>query len=73
MKEKEAINGTELSRIQRFFLEHKEINVMEFARSLGINGTLMHNYIYGYKTPSKKREEEIIARLHELGEELLKA
>lgn len=73
MKEKEVINGTELSRIQRFFLAHKEINVNEFARKLGINSTLMHNYIYGYKNPSRKREEEIIAHLHELGEELLKA
>ena len=73
MKEKEIINGTGQNRVQCFFLAHKEINVTEFARSLGINGTLMHNYIYGYKTPSKKREEEIIARLHELGEELLKA
>ena len=63
----------EPSALQRFFLTHKEINVAEFARSMGINPTLLRNYINGFKKPSKEREEEIISRIHKLGEEMLAA
>jgi len=54
-------------------LTHKEINVAEFARSLGINPTLLRNYINGFKTPSKKREMEILDHIHRLGEEMIAA
>ena len=64
---------TEPSPMQRFFLTHKEINVAEFARSLGINPTLLRNYINGFKKPSKEREEEIMAHIHKLGEEMIAA
>ena len=64
-------DDAEPSKIQRFFLTHKEINVAEFARSLGVNPTLMRNYINGFKKPSKQREVEIIAHLHKLGQELM--
>ena len=63
----------EPSALQRFFLTHKEINVAEFARSMGINPTLLRNYINGFKKPSKEREDEIISRIHKLGEEMLAA
>ena len=63
----------EPSAMQRFFLTHKEINVAEFARSLGINPTLLRNYINGFKKPSKEREEEIIAHIHKWGMEMLAA
>ena len=43
-----------------FFLTHKEINVAEFARSMGMNPTLLRNYINGFKKPSKEREQEIM-------------
>ena len=66
-------DDAEPSKIQRIFLTHKEINVAEFARSLGINPTLMRNYINGFKKPSKEREEEILAHLHKLGQELIVA
>ena len=66
-------DDAEPSALQRFFLTHKEINVAEFARSMGINPTLLRNYINGYKKPSKEREEEIISRIHKLGEEMLAA
>ena len=64
---------TEPSAMQRFFLTHKEINVGEFARSLGINPTLLRNYINGFKKPSKEREKEIIDHIHKLGEEMIAA
>lgn len=60
------------SPLQRFFLTHKEINVAEFARSAGINATLLRNYINGFKKPSVEREKEILQHIHELGQELLK-
>ena len=66
-------DDAEPSAMQRFFLTHKEINVAEFARSMGINPTLLRNYINGFKKPSKEREEEIISRIHKLGEEMLAA
>lgn len=60
----------EPSALQRFFLTHKEINVAEFARRVGINPTLLRNYINGFKKPSKEREQEILDHIHKLGEEL---
>ena len=56
--------------LQRFFLSHKEINVAEFARRIGMNPTLLRNYINGFKKPSKEREQEILDHIHKLGEEL---
>lgn len=61
------------SAMQRFFLTHKEINVAEFARSIGMNATLLRNYINGFKKPSSEREKAILAHIHSLGKELLAA
>ena len=63
----------EPSAMQRFFLMHKEINVAEFARMMGLNPTLLRNYINGFKKPSKEREQEIIEHIHKLGKEMLAA
>ena len=63
----------EPSALQRFFLTHKEINVAEFARRVGINPTLLRNYINGFKKPSKEREQEILSAIHQLGEEMIAA
>jgi DNA-binding transcriptional regulator YiaG len=59
--------------MQRFFLTHKEINVAEFARLMGLNPTLLRNYINGFKKPSKAREQEIMDFIHKLGKELIVA
>ena len=63
-------DDAEPSAMQRFFLVHKEINVAEFARLIGLNPTLLRNYINGFKKPSKKREQEIIDFIHKLGKEM---
>lgn len=63
----------EPSGLQRFFLTHKEINVAEFARRIGMNPTLLRNYINGFKTPSKEREQEILDHIHKLGKEMVAA
>ena len=68
-----SYEDAEPSDLQRFFLTHKEINVAEFARLIGMNPTLLRNYINGFKKPSKEREQEIIEHIHKLGEELIAA
>ena len=66
-------DDAEPSAMQRFFLAHKEINVAEFARLMGLNPTLLRNYINGFKKPSKKREQEIMDFIHKLGKEMVAA
>lgn len=59
------------SKVQEFFLTHKEINVAEFAKLIGINATLLRNYINGFKKPSAAREKLILDAIHTLGKEYL--
>ena len=68
-----AYEDAEPSAIQRFFLTHREINVAEFARSMGINPTLLRNYINGFKKPSLEREKEILDHIHKIVAEMLAA
>lgn len=56
----------EPSELQRFFLTHKEINVAEFAKLVGINAALLRNYINGFKKPSRERENEILGYIHKI-------
>ena len=66
-------DDAEPTAMQRFFLTHKEINLAEFARSIGMNATLLRNYINGFKKPSAEREKEILDHIHKLGKELMAA
>lgn len=59
----------EPSILQRFFLSHKELNIAEFAKRININASLLRNYINGFKTPSKAREQMILDAIRKLGEE----
>ena len=59
----------EPTKLQRFFLTHKEINVAEFAKLAVINASLLRNYINGFKKPSKERESQILGQIHKLSEE----
>lgn len=61
----------EPSKLQRFFLTHKEINVSEFAKLIGINAALLRNYINGFKKPSKEREGQILEQIHKIGAEFM--
>ncbi len=64
-------DDAEPSALQRFFLTHKEINVGEFAKRIGINPSLLRNYINGFKKPSPEREKLIMDSVRELGKELI--
>lgn len=66
-------DDAEPTDMQRFFLTHKEINIAEFARSIGINATLLRNYINGFKKASAEREREILEHVHKLGREMVAA
>lgn len=59
------------TKLQRFFLTHPEINVSEFAKLIGINPSLLRNYINGFKTPSMEREQMIISKIHSIGKEYM--
>jgi len=55
--------------LQHFFLTHKEIKISEFAKIVGIDATLLRNYINGFKKPSPAREQAILAGIHILARE----
>lgn len=61
----------EPTKLQRFFLTHKELNIAEFAKRIGINASLLRNYINGFKKPSPEREKMILNAICELGKEYL--
>lgn len=59
------------SVLQRFFLTHKELNISEFSKQIGINATLLRNYINGFKKPSPEREKFIMNSVRQLGQTYL--
>ena len=56
--------------IGNFFFRYPEFNVRQVAKSIGINSTLLQQYIDGYKTPSAQRTQQIEDAIHRLGKEL---
>lgn len=46
------------------------INVKQFARRIGMNYTLLSQYVQGRKKPSEKQTEKIVEGLQEVGKEL---
>ena len=68
LETKEANKENEIAQIFRQF---PQLNVSEVARQMGINKSLLSKYIYGIKTPSEHRRQEIKRALHTLGEELM--
>lgn len=52
------------------FFELYPINVRHFAQRIGMNYTLLSQYVQGRKKPSEKQSEKIIQGLHEIGKEL---
>ena len=66
-----AYEDAEPTKLQRFFLSHPEINIAEFARLIGMNPSLLRNYINGFKKPSKEREQMIIEKVNNIGKEYM--
>lgn len=66
-----AYEDAEPTKLQRFFLSHPEINIAEIARLIGMNPSLLRNYINGFKKPSKEREQMIIEKVNNIGKEYM--
>ena len=69
---------SQLSLIERqnpigtLFEKFPQLNIASIARELGINRTLMQQYVSGKKRPSFERMQDIERHIHHLGEALLK-
>lgn len=59
----------EPTKLQKFFLTHRELNIHEFAKRAGLNATMLKDYINGFKRPSKDCEEAILNSIHAIGKE----
>ncbi len=55
---------------KQFFDYYKVINSKHLAKRIGMNESLLSQYVNGKKNPSKKQVERIIDGLHEIGKEL---
>ncbi|MBO7263576.1 MAG: helix-turn-helix transcriptional regulator [Alistipes sp.] len=56
--------------IGELFNAFPELNVRQVARAMGVNETLMQQYVNGSKRPSPERRVEIERYLHNLAERL---
>lgn len=59
------------NEIARIFRRFDVLNVSAVARHIGIHKSLLSKYIYGIKTPSQSRAEEIKQALRKVGRELV--
>lgn len=52
------------------FFDKYPINITAMARRMGINASLLRQYVSGVRKPSRKRVEEIEAAIRDFGREL---
>ena len=55
---------------KQFFQYYKVINSKFLAEKIGMNPTLLSQYVKGHKKPSEKQTEKIIKGIHQIGQEL---
>ena len=55
---------------KQFFEYYKIINSKHLAKRIGMNETLLSQYVNGKKNPSKRQIERIVDGLNEVGKEL---
>lgn len=56
--------------LQQFFKYYKVLNAKFLAQKIGMNATLLSQYVQGHKKPSEKQAEKILAGIHQIGQEL---
>jgi predicted RNase H-like HicB family nuclease len=56
--------------LKQFFQYYKVLNTKFLADKIGMNPTLISQYVQGHKTPSKTQTEKIISGIHQIGKEL---
>ena len=55
---------------KQFFQFYKVLNSKFLAEKIGMNPTLLSQYVQGRKKPGKAQTEKILAGIHEIGKEL---
>ncbi|MDR9401147.1 MAG: helix-turn-helix transcriptional regulator [Psychroflexus sp.] len=55
---------------KQFFKNYKVINANFLAERIGMNPSLLSQYVSGTKTPSTKQTERILDGIHQIGQEL---
>lgn len=55
---------------KQFFQYYRVLNAKVIAEKIGMNPTLLSQYVQGKKKPSQKQTERIINAIHEIGVEL---
>ncbi|MFO7656022.1 MAG: hypothetical protein R6W78_03065 [Bacteroidales bacterium] len=55
---------------KQFFLFYKVINAKFLANKIGMNPTLLSQYVQGRKKPSDAQTEKILLGIHQIGQEL---
>ena len=56
---------------KQFFFYYLVINAKHLAGRIGMNETLLSQYVNGIKKPSRKQVNRIVEGLHEIGRELM--
>ncbi len=73
--EKESIRITQENLkfeidFKQFFQYYKVINAKFLANKIGMNPTLLSQYVQGRKKPSDAQTEKILLGIHQIGQEL---
>lgn len=55
---------------QQFFKYYKVLNAKFLAEKIGMNPTLLSQYVQGKKKPSQKQTEKILNGINQIGQEL---
>ncbi len=55
---------------QQFFKYYKVLNAKFLAEKIGMNPTLLSQYVQGHKKPSQKQADKILAGIQQIGQEL---
>ncbi len=55
---------------EQFFKYYKILNAKYLAEKIGMNPTLLSQYVRGHKKPSEKQTEKILIGIHQVGQEL---
>lgn len=55
---------------KQFFKYYKVLNAKFLAEKIGMNETLLSQYVQGHKKPSAKQTKKILSGIHQIGQEL---
>jgi len=55
---------------KQFFQYYKVLNSKLLADRIGMNATLLSQYVSGHKKPSETQREKILMGIHQIGQEL---